>query len=127
DYYVEISGSTPCSLVTSETASLIVDQNIEVTSTPESKELCVGDSTTFIVEASANGGAVEYQWMRDGIELEGENNNSLVLSNISLGDEGEYTVFLQGPVGFTCSTITYSAGSLDVFEKPVPDAGNDIT
>lgn len=127
DYYVEISGSSPCSLITSETASLIVDQNIEVTSTPEAKELCVGNSTTFTVEASANGGAVEYQWMRDGVELEGETNGSLVLENISLEDEGEYSVFLEGPEGFTCSTITFSAGSLDVFEKPVPNAGNDIT
>ncbi|MDT0647518.1 LamG-like jellyroll fold domain-containing protein [Zunongwangia sp. F260] len=126
-YYVEVSGSSPCSSVTSETVSLIVDQNIEVDSTPEDKELCVGDSASFTVDASANGGAVEYQWMRNGVELEGRTNSSLVLENISLEDEGEYTVFLEGPEGFTCSTITYTAGSLDVFEKPVPNAGNNIT
>src|SRR5690606_26298336 len=109
NYYVEVSGSSPCSLVTSETVSLNVDENIEVTSTPEDKELCVGDSTTFSVEATANGGVLEYQWMRNGEEMTGEKNNSLVLNNISLEDEGEYSVSLKGPDGYNCSSLTYTA------------------
>ncbi|MCM4160066.1 hypothetical protein FHG64_13560 [Antarcticibacterium flavum] len=51
-YFVEVSGTSPCTKVVSEDAKLIVDLNIVVNTHPQSKEVCIGENVTLTVDAN---------------------------------------------------------------------------
>ena len=125
-YYVEISGDDSCTSIRSDEVTVSVDENIIISTQPEDQQACVGDDITFSIAATANGGAVNYQWMFNGSELSGETDASLNLTSVSTSDAGEYSVFIEGPDGYTCSTITSGAAALTVNEPAIVNAGNDL-
>lgn len=86
--------------------------NLSVTGHPGSADKCVGDDVTLSV--SVDGIAPAYQWKKDGIEIAGAKNSSLLLSDISLSDAGNYTCYIQNP----CSNVTSETAHLTVNEKP---------
>jgi hypothetical protein len=51
-----------------------------------------GDSVTLSVVAPTLTGSVTYEWLKDGDVLGGESFDSLILTNVSLDDAGEYVV-----------------------------------
>src|SRR5262249_49483311 len=75
-----------------------------VNSGPVSVTNCVGTTATFNVDASGTG--LNYQWYRGTSILSGKTASSLVLSNVSVGDAGNYSVVVSGTCG---NTITNSA------------------
>ena len=125
-YYVEVSAANSCSLVRSEEVTVSVDENIIVTTQPQDESACSGDDITFNIAATANGGSVSYQWMFNGANLTGETGDSLTLTSLSLADAGKYSVFIEGPDGYTCSTITSGAATLTVNEPPTINAGDNF-
>ncbi|MGM1055381.1 MAG: T9SS type A sorting domain-containing protein [Bacteroidota bacterium] len=125
-YYVEVSGTAPCEPVRSDEVTLNVDENIIVAVSPQDEDVCLNDDVTLYAEATANGGAVTYQWRFNGNDLTGENNAELKLTNIQANEAGEYSVFIEGPSGFTCSSIETSAAILSVYEPPTVEAGNNF-
>ncbi|HSP11756.1 MAG TPA: hypothetical protein VLO29_04445, partial [Salegentibacter sp.] len=125
-YYVIVSGAGPCSEVTSDLVTLTVDENIVINTPPEDEVVCLGDTVEFTISATATGGEVSYQWLKDGVEISGATEDFLTLSNISLEDAAQYSVFIEGPAGYSCSTITSGAAVLSVYEPPVVNAGPDL-
>ena len=123
DYYVVITSPTACDTETSDTISLNVDQEIEVTTPIQSDSVCAGGNITFWIVAEP-GGSLSYQWRKDGIDLadgpniSGANNDTLVITNISGADAGAYTVYLTGLAGYTCSDAQSAPGNLYVIDDP---------
>lgn len=126
-YYVVVSGAGACSPAESEVVTLNVDENIIISTQPVDQEVCLGDDVTFDIAATATGGDPTFQWQKDGVDLPGKTGATLDLLDVSLEDAGEYTVFIEGPEGYTCSTITSGAAILTVNEPPTVEAGDPLT
>ncbi len=62
----------------------------------------IGDTVTLTVEDDGIGD-VSYFWSKDGVEIEDEEGNELVLENVTMDDAGVYTV-----------TVTDDTGSVNV-------------
>jgi chitodextrinase len=75
---------------------------------PESAEVCLGTSITFVSEAV--GSNLSYQWFFKGEPIAGELNSSLSLNNLNADNLGEY--FVQ--VTNDCNTINSDTVSLTI-------------
>ena len=113
DYTVVVSGTDPCSDITSDTANLVVNEIVEITTQPTASEiLCSGSTAEFSVTATGTG--LTYQWQKDGVAIPGENNQTLSIADVSTTDSGEYTVVVSGTD--PCSDITSDIANLVVNE-----------
>ncbi|WP_297085586.1 HYR domain-containing protein [uncultured Draconibacterium sp.] len=121
DYYVVITSPTACDTSVSDTVSLNVDEEIQVTNSFVSDSICAGENLTFWIEAIP-GGSLAYQWRKDGVNLvnggniSGVNSDTLTISNITLADAGNYSVYLSGLAGYTCDDAQSAPGTLVVIE-----------
>ncbi len=64
-------------------------QQLGISMQPVSVSVCEGEEATFSV--AATGILPTYQWYNDGEEIVGATDSTLTLSNVSPGDEGNYT------------------------------------
>jgi len=80
---------------------------------PKSLETCEGAAATFGVKASG-GEPLEYQWYKDGTEIEGATSNSYSIPVASPSDRGSYWVQVRN----SCSQIGSNAAILDIVAKP---------
>ena len=99
-FTVEVSGA--CSSMTNS-ASLIVNTMTTATAIQDQAG-CVGQNAVFTVTAGGTG-PFTYTWRKDGVEIAGETNSAINLTNISLSDAAEYSVEVLG----ACSSATNSA------------------
>ncbi|MDN4165643.1 immunoglobulin domain-containing protein [Cytophagales bacterium LB-30] len=101
DYSVTITGA--CGQVVSELAALVVNPATSITTVSPDQTLCEGEA--LLLEVSASGsGAISYQWMKDGLAIQGANNSSYSLASSTLTDAAEYTV----EVTSTCGSLSSS-------------------
>jgi hypothetical protein len=99
-YHVVVSGTSPCTAVTSADAVLEIHQLINITSQPTtSQTLCEG--STFTLTVAATGSSLSYQWRKnttnlvDGGNISGANTATLTLSNITPADaSSQYNVVI---------------------------------
>jgi hypothetical protein len=113
-YYVIVSGTSPCTPVTSNTVTLNVDAAITISTQPASLTRCAGSNVSFSVSASANGVPLSYQWRKGGEIIPGATSSTYSISNITTGDAGSYDVLITGDAGFTCASATSSTATLTV-------------
>jgi len=71
-----------------------------------------GTNVTFSVEAVGTG-ALRYQWRKDDVNLAGQTNASLTLTNVQLADDASYTV----QVSDILSSITSDPARLAILEE----------
>ncbi len=127
-YYCEVSGD--CGNVTSNTATLTVNENTAITTQPQSQDVCEGADVTFTVVAS--GSNLTYQWQKDGSNISGATSASLTLSNVTSADQGAYTCAVSGDCGSVTSdaaVLTIGAG-VTITEQPQSQTactGGDVT
>jgi len=95
-----------CGTATSNSATLSIFPNPEITLQPESKVVCQGTFVQFTVTAT---NATSYQWKR-GATVVGGNSATLSISNAQSSDEGEYTCTVTG----TCTSVTSEIATLTV-------------
>jgi len=88
--------------VTSDNATLTVNEGPIITTQPQSQSVAQGASTSFTVVAQGSG-SLTYQWKKDGTNLPGETNTTLSLSNIRPSDAGAYTVVVTNSVNSVTS------------------------
>ena len=69
-YYVVVSGNAECAPVTSETATLNVDEVITVDQQPQSIPRCIGQTATFTISARPSG-EILFQWRKNGVDIPG--------------------------------------------------------
>lgn len=94
--------------VTTTTADLFIS------SQPVDLVVDLGASATFEVTALGSS-ALTYQWLKDGVELAGENSATLTLGNVMASDRGQYAVRVTNDSGSELS----SPARLEVLADPV--------
>src|SRR5206468_1127876 len=94
-YDVVISGA--CGGAQTNSATLVVNAPVAISTPPASQTNCAGASATFSVTASGTG--LSYQWVRNGSPIPGATASSLALTNIQLADAGSYDVVVSGVCG----------------------------
>ena len=99
-YHVKVSNSTEA--VASRDAEVIVDEPISISFQPLGAEILAGDSSTMFALASGSG-PKNFQWQKDGVPIEGETSNTLVIKNATKANEGYYTIIIANSVGFQVS------------------------
>jgi hypothetical protein len=104
-YTVVVTDETEQS-VTSEPATLIVSSDPPeapvITVQPQSQTVPPGGTVTFTVEADGTMPLL-YQWSRDGVEIEGATQTSLILTNVTEADAGSYSVAVANDFGTVMS------------------------
>jgi hypothetical protein len=109
DYNVLITGTAPCTPLTSNNAALVVNQVVAITAQPiPTQTLCSGSTASFSVNATGPG--LNYQWKKGGTDLvnggkiSGATSSTLILTNVTLSDAANYTVVVSGTA--PCSAVT---------------------
>src|SRR5678815_3201133 len=99
-YCVQVSGN--CTSVTN-CATLTIKTNTS-SSALTSLTVCPGQTATFSTVAAGTG-PFSYLWTKDNLLLTGETNSSLVITNVSASNAGQYCVQVSG----NCTSVTNCA------------------
>ncbi|MFE3870907.1 PKD-like domain-containing protein [Flavobacterium sp. ZS1P70] len=110
DYNVVITGTAPCSAVTSNNSALVVNDAVVITSQPAATQtLCSGGTATLSVNAA--GAGLVYQWRKgstnlvNGTNIAGATLSTLTLSNLQTTDAvNNYNVVITG--ASPCTPLT---------------------
>jgi hypothetical protein len=125
----------PCGSATSNTAALTVNVAPSITQQPTGQSILSGGTATFTVAASAPpaGGALAYQWRRNGVALaDGPFGNGsvvhgaatpfLALTSVALADN---TAAFDCIVTNTCGSTTSFPAGLSVMSSCTADFNHD--
>ncbi len=128
NYTCVITGD--CGSVTSNTASLSVNDNTAITQQPSDADVCEGDNATFTV--SATGTNLSYQWQFNGNNIAGATSSSYTVNSVSSSDLGDYSCVVTGDCGtVTSNTATLSTNSGITITQQPSDAdvceGSNVT
>ena len=75
----------------------------QITGQPVKQVAAPGDIVTFSVVV-ADARAVTFQWKFNGTDIPGATGDSLLLSNVSVGNEGQYSVVVTNSAGSVTSS-----------------------
>jgi hypothetical protein len=114
NYYVVVSGVSPCAAATSAVAAMNVDQVINITGQPASQTVCEGAGVTFNIAANASGATLAYQWRRNGTNISGANGTSYSINPVSVANAGNFDVVISGAGSYSCPNTTSAPGVLAV-------------
>ncbi len=120
-----------------------VDQSVfpQITAQPVDQTVPIGSSVTLSVQANNADG---YQWLRNGLSLDGQTSSSLSIANAGINDVGLYSCSVfngaESVPTRAANVCVYTAGSSDVVTKSsvgaaglkvvqaaVPGGGGSIT
>jgi hypothetical protein len=87
---------------------------VEILKHPQPRNVPAGSNAVFSVNATGNG-TLTYQWQRNGVDIEGTTNFTLVLTNIQLLNEASYRVVVSNSYGAMLS----ESAQLQVLIRPV--------
>lgn len=85
---------------------------------PASQSVLTGGRASFSVVAIGTA-PLQYQWRKDGLELPGQTNELLRLTNVALADAGAYDVVVANAGG----SVTSLVATLTVSLRPPPPEG----
>ena len=97
-----------------------------ITAHPANVSIAEGQTATFSVTASG-GAPLNYQWQKNGVDIEGANSSTYTMSNATSSDNGEYTVLVSNSSGTAISntaTLTVIQNSLPVAVITSPEKGS---
>lgn len=100
-YTVDVIGA--CGTVTSDAATLTVNEETVITAQPNGVNLCEGSPVS--IEVQADGSNLTYQWLKDGSVLAGETQSTLSIASLSAAEVGDYTVAVTGDCGTVTSNV----------------------
>jgi probable HAF family extracellular repeat protein len=109
---MEVPGVTDC---LSGSVPIILTQ-------PQSQTLNAGDEAILTVTAVGSP-TLLFQWVKDGTELSGQTNSTLILSDLTTDDTGNYKVIVSNSVGSATSqaaTLTIRTFAPSISVQPVP-------
>lgn len=92
---------------------------IKIDEQPKSQKQKEGSRVEFEVKVQGtNANSLSYQWFRDGVELLGQNNASLILQCIELRDFGYYACRVSCQAGYDVAMVMSSRPAvLDVIPQ----------
>ncbi|WP_220398955.1 beta strand repeat-containing protein, partial [Flavobacterium cellulosilyticum] len=112
DYNVVITGTAPCTAVTSNNAALVINDAVVISTQPAATQtICSGTNASFSIIATGTG--LTYQWRKGTTNLSNTGNitgattATLNLSNVATSDAGSYNVIVSG--ASPCSSVTSNA------------------
>ncbi|MFZ3093759.1 immunoglobulin domain-containing protein [Methanothrix sp.] len=108
-----VQAANSCSQIESEAAVLDVIAMPEILAQPTNQKVCQGTAATFSVQAKSSE-PLSYQWLKDGIKIEGATSESYIIPAAKLNDTGSYSV----QVSNNCSQIESDAANLDIIAVP---------
>lgn len=85
-----------------------------VAQSPAAVNVCTNNNGVLFVQV--NNSAATYQWKKNGVNINNEVNDTLLLNNASAADNGSYTCDISS----TCGNITSVASVVSVVPGPVP-------
>jgi hypothetical protein len=92
DYQVVVYNSSGSAV--SRSATLRVNVPVVILGQPRSQRIFAGSNVTFTVSAYSST-PVSYQWRKNGDDITGATGATLLLTNISGADNGDYTVLVS--------------------------------
>ncbi|MFP4156160.1 MAG: DUF2341 domain-containing protein [Opitutales bacterium] len=95
-YSVRVSNAV--SSETSSAATLTVLFPPTILAQPQSRTVSAGETVSFSVLAEGSG-TLAYQWSKDGVDLTGENADTLTLTDVQEADAGSYQVNVSNSYG----------------------------
>jgi hypothetical protein len=115
DYTCLVSSANGCGDVLTTPATLTVHESTAINVHPADDTKCEGNSITLSVDAT--GGNLQYQWIKDGVtvltdggNLSGTNTKDLLITGVTLADDGVYTCEVSG----FCNDLTSDPADLTV-------------
>lgn len=105
--------TNPCKTKVSYPAELIVKEAPEIVEHPEDQEVCEGDDVTFTVVAEGTY-PLYYQWRRNGEDIYGATDPTLVLYDVTRDEAGFYDVVVTNE----CGDATSDPAELVVLNPP---------
>ena len=92
-----------------------------ILSGPETRRACPGGEATFAVDAGCTGGAgLEFQWLKDGVEVPGATGASYTVVAVSRADEGVYQARVRNALNPGLSVLTGGAALIVTPPPPTP-------
>lgn len=101
-----VTVSTPCGLVTSERANVVVNAPHTFTQQPPATLSVNAGQTLTITVAVAGTGTPQYQWFKDGTALTGEVAPTYTKASVTTSDAGRYWCRVLGDCGEKFSDTT---------------------
>jgi hypothetical protein len=102
-----------CGQIESDAATLTINVAPSILTQPVSQIVCEGSQVTFAVEATGTE-PLFYQWMKDGAEISGANEDTYSIPCVTANDVGCYSVTVSN----SCGQIESDSATLDVGSKP---------
>ena len=100
-----------------------------ITTQPQNQVVCIGNTLTLSV--TATGGALTYQWRKNGVAISGATASTYVKTGFQSADAGSYTVVVANSQGsVTSSAATVTDGNPVVTSQPASQtvcSGNNAT
>ena len=90
-----------------------------VTAQPQSQSVTVGASVTFTAAASGSP-TPSYQWIKDGMNINGATSATYTISSVAASDAGTYAVIVSNSAG----VVTSTAATLSVTTPSSPGSAN---
>lgn len=114
-YTCFVSSNNGCGDVLTTPAELVVHEATTINIHPGDDVRCEGTSVTLSVDAT--GGNLQYQWIKDGVttlsdggNLSGTDTKDLLITGVTLADDGVYTCQVSG----YCNDLTSDPAHLTV-------------
>ncbi len=104
--------SNSCGSVTSDAATLTVEELPVIQSQSADVNLSPGDAITLDVDLA--GDVTSLQWLKDGLPLSDATESSLPLNNIKLSDAGDYQLRLEAACGSTIHSDPIAVGVFNI-------------
>ncbi len=108
----------PATGVSFETPKALLTGPVIISKQPESINVSAGSNTLFTIQASGIS-PIHFQWRSNGSDIPGATNASLAVSNITVGDQGIYSVMVSNSYG----ALSSDGAMLVVLVKPVITIG----
>ena len=102
------SNSSSCSF------DVVITEAPAITTQPVTQTVCLNGSVTFSTVASGTP-APTFQWRKNGADISGETNSTLIINPVLAGDAANYDVVVTN----SCGTATSAPASLTVTTPPV--------
>ena len=103
-YQVRVRNSASGWTLDSAPQRMSVVSPVQLTGQPKSANIAEGASLEMQV-AATGGGALKYQWIKDGVELAQETSSKLSRASAGVGDAGLYQVRVSNALGFVLSDL----------------------
>jgi alpha-tubulin suppressor-like RCC1 family protein len=78
---------------------------------------------SIALRASGDGAALNYQWQRNGTNLDGAITPSLLLTNLQMNQSGNYTLVVSTPFGPATTTVQLNVLPLQISAQPQRQLG----